>query len=117
MLQVLLGYYQHYRYLQDKPDERRWFTYLHMIGGFFLVTCGIFNGGGGLSMARVPSVYVSLWWAFSGILPVCYIIACTVQCCIARSRNDEAPQGTPAEPVVVDPHQSQPQELQSIDPK
>ena len=116
VLQMLLGYYHHYRYVRDKPTERRWFTYVHMTSGFLLVTCGIFNGGGGLTLAQVPSVYVSLWWAFSSILPICYLVVCIGQCCIARSRNGGASQGTPADSVAVDPHQSEPQELQSIDP-
>lgn len=100
VLQALLGYYHHYRYVRDKPTERRWFTYLHIASGFLLVVTGIFNGPSGLTMARVPTKYVNLWWAFSGILPICYIIASTVKCCVATNREDRATQGATGDAAV-----------------
>jgi hypothetical protein len=55
VLQGFLGYYHHYRYEKDKPAERRWITYLHIVGGLILVFLGLLNCGSGLTMARVPS--------------------------------------------------------------
>src|SRR5579871_1355071 len=86
VLQGFLGYYHHYRYEKDKPTERRWFTYLHIVGGLILVFLGLLNCGSGLTMARVPSVYVTVAWALSGILAVLYIVAVVVQSLLKQRR-------------------------------
>jgi hypothetical protein len=113
VLQALLGSYHHYRYVRDKPTKRRWFTYLHIASGFILIVAGIFNGASGLTMARVSSKYVNLWWAFSSILPVCYIVASTVKCCVATNREDTAAQRVTGD-AAVESSQTEPQELVSM---
>ena len=85
--QFFLGYYQHYRFIRDRPEKRRWFTYLHISVGFICFLLGIFNCPSGLTLARVDGKYVTLWWALSSVLVVSYVIACIVGAVLANHRR------------------------------
>jgi hypothetical protein len=110
--QALLGYYHHYRFVNDRPSDRRWFTYLHIVGGIILIIMGIYNGPSGLTLARVPTKYVSLWWAFGTILPLFYFIAWIVKCCMANSRTRNSISGDVA---IADSRPCDPQELRPVE--
>ena len=75
VFQAALGYYQHYRFVRDRPSTRRWFNYVHIWAGILLIVTGIFNGASGLTLAHVNEVYVKVWWRISAIIPVLYAIA------------------------------------------
>lgn len=87
VLQAILGYYHHYRYVKDRPSERRWFTYAHITGGLILTFIGILNGGSGLTMARVSTKFVTLWWVLCAVVPVIYGLLCVIKIIIMRRRS------------------------------
>jgi hypothetical protein len=72
VLQLLLGYYHHRRFLVDRPSFRRWFTHAHLWLGRLVILLGLANGGCGLLLAPVATKYAIIWWAVCGGLAVIY---------------------------------------------
>ena len=89
VFQAALGYYQHYFFLRDPPSTRRWFNYVHIWAGILLIVTGMFNGGSGLTLARVSEIYVNIWWSFSAILLLAYAIACFLKTFLAKRRGPQ----------------------------
>ena len=74
VLQLLLGYYHHHRFLVDRPSSRRWFTHAHLWLGRLVILLGLANGGCGLLLAPVATKYAIIWWAVCGGLAVIYCV-------------------------------------------
>ena len=100
VLQALLGYYQHYRFLRDKPPTRPWFNYVHIVCGTILVVMGIFNCPSGLTLARVSDKYVNVWWGVSSVLVISYAVACISKTFLAKRRRQCRAHETPNEESI-----------------
>ena len=79
VLQASFGYYNHHRFLKDRPSSRRWFTHVHLWLGRLIILFGLANCGCGLRLAFVDWKYVILWWAVCGALAVGYAVASLVK--------------------------------------
>lgn len=75
IIQAAFGWYHHRRFVQDKPNGRRWFTHVHLWLGRILILCGLANCGFGFPVSNVQYKWAVLWWICSGILVALYLIA------------------------------------------
>jgi hypothetical protein len=77
-VQLGFGYYHHRRFLKDRPQSRRWFTYVHLWLGRTIIVCGLANCGCGLLLALVSWKYVIIWWSVCGALAILYAVVSLV---------------------------------------
>src|SRR5579862_5358619 len=72
LVQGMLGWYHHHRFVRDKPSSRRWFTHLHLWLGRLIIILGLANCGFGLILADVATKYAIIWWCVCGALAILY---------------------------------------------
>src|SRR5579859_7126526 len=87
VMQALLGYYHHHRFIRDKPSHRRWFTHAHLWLGRLVIVLGLANGGFGLLRAYVATKYAIIWWGVCGALAVIYGVISLVVGLSARTKR------------------------------
>ena len=78
VVQAIIGYYHHQRYIIDRPTSHRWFTHLHLWLGRFLILAGGANCGKGLSLATASRAGLIAWYTAFGVLAVLYGIGLVV---------------------------------------
>ena len=72
LLQGVVGWYHHRRYVRDKPSHRRWFTHLHIWLGRVVIIGGLINCGFGFPLANVKMEWAIVWWGISGVVILLY---------------------------------------------
>jgi len=75
ILQIMLGYYHHQRYVLDRPTSRRWFTHAHLWLGRVVILTGLINCGTGLDLANVSTAGQIAWYVVWAVLATVYAIA------------------------------------------
>jgi hypothetical protein len=75
IVQAVFGWYHHRRFVQDKPNGRRWFTHVHLWLGRILILCGMANCGFGFPISNVELRWAIIWWICCGIIAVSYFLA------------------------------------------